>query len=115
MPPRIHPRMKNPSVGLLEGFKETPTLSSSKHVKLPHDYIHPRKNDVKLVNMHVIEDTYVPVPKITDGVLFEENLLGKLFQFHFVDHDLSDEETFPELVKKTTRIEGSIKTLIHQS
>jgi hypothetical protein len=51
-----------------------------------------------MVNLQ--KDTKYPLvePEIPEGVIVEEDMLGLIPSLKYVDHDITDENKFPELV-----------------
>jgi hypothetical protein len=77
--------------------EETQEASSS--IKIFHrDYIPPRNPSTKQV--HLQKDAKYPLvePPIPEGVIVEGDMLGLIPALKYADHDITDENKFPELV-----------------
>ena len=77
---------------------KTPRASTSNPVSFLHNYISPRKHIATSVILPDVEDIDIPTQKAPEGVLVEENLLEQLYKIQFVNHDITNEEKFLELV-----------------
>jgi hypothetical protein len=79
-------------------IEETPGASSSEPPKFPHDYIPLRKDDAPPVTLQRNPDYRMVTPDILEEVIIDEDMLGKVPQLKYVDHDITDVVKFPELV-----------------
>jgi hypothetical protein len=69
------------------------------------DYIPPRKDNVPQVKVPTDGKYPLETSPVPPGVSIEGDMLGKVVSLKFVDHDITDEQKFPEL--------GQGKVLVH--
>jgi hypothetical protein len=75
-------------------IEETPGASSSEP-RFPHDYIPPRKDDAPLVTLPKAPDYTLVTPDIPEEVIIDEDMLGKVPQLKYADHDITDLDEVP--------------------
>jgi hypothetical protein len=63
------------------------------------DYLPPRRDDTPPVNVPVNAKYPLPITPVLNDVSSDEDMLGKVANLKFMDHDITDTHKFPELVK----------------
>jgi hypothetical protein len=78
---------------------ETPGASSSESrlTNFPRDYIPPRKDTTKPVNLSKQTKYELVELEIPQGVIVEEVMLGLIPHLKYADHDITDENKFSDL------------------
>jgi hypothetical protein len=77
--------------------EETEEASSSTSI-FPRDYIPSRKPSTKQVHLQKDAKYFLWSHLIPEGVIVEGDMLGLIPTLKYVDHDITDEKKFPELV-----------------
>jgi hypothetical protein len=71
--------------------------ASSLELRFPHDYIPPRKDEGPPLTLQNTPDYTLVMPDIPEEVMIDEDMLGKVPQLKYVEHDITDVAKFPEL------------------
>jgi hypothetical protein len=77
-------------------IEETPNASSS-YLRFPCDYILSRKHDAPPVTLQETPYYMLVTPNILEEVIIDEDILGKVPQLKYVDHEITNVAKFPEL------------------
>jgi hypothetical protein len=64
--------------------------ASSSEPRFPRDYIPPRKDDAPPVTLQKTPYYKLVMPDIPDGVIMDEDMLGRVSQLKYADHDITD-------------------------
>jgi hypothetical protein len=75
-----------------------PLGAYSSEMSFPRDYIPPRKDDAPPVTLQKNPDYRLVTPDILEEVIIDKDMLGKVPQLKYADHDITDVAKFPELV-----------------
>jgi hypothetical protein len=102
-------RVGGPSVAKKKQLKQKVTsleveevvgASSSQHQQEFHrDYLPPREDDAPQINLPANAKYPVSVAPVPAGVSSDEDMLGKISNLKFMDHDIMDTQKFPELAR----------------
>jgi hypothetical protein len=63
------------------------------------DYLPPRKDDTPPINVPVNAKYPLSIAPVPVGVSSDEDMLGKISNLKFMDHDITDTQKFPELAR----------------
>jgi hypothetical protein len=78
--------------------EETSRASFSESM-FPRDYVLPRKDDVKPINLIKDAKYNLVTPEILVGVIIDEDMLGKVSQLKYVNHNITYTKKFPNCVE----------------
>jgi hypothetical protein len=71
--------------------------TSSSESRFHRDYIPPRKDDAPSVTLQKTPNYTMVTPDIPEEFIIDEDMLGKVPQLKYVDHDIMDATKFPKL------------------
>jgi hypothetical protein len=63
------------------------------------DYLPPRMDDASLIIVPSNSKYPLPIASVLKGVRKDEDMLDKVANLKFMDHDIMDTQKFPELAK----------------
>jgi hypothetical protein len=63
------------------------------------DYLPPWRDDTPPVNVPVNAKYPLPIAPVPNEVSSDEDMLGKVANLKFMDHDIIDSQKFPELAR----------------
>ena len=84
--------------------------------RFPHDYIPPRKDDAPLMTLSKNDNHTLVMPGIPEGVIIDEDMLGKVPQIRYEDHEMTETKKFPKLAPHhylEMKVDPSTKQIIH--
>lgn len=83
------------AMSFMEGTHNVEAISSALlHREIP--YVHPWWEGAPRVHVHTAQRYTIPQPHIPAAVAIEGSLVDKVYKLRFVDHDLQDENKFPD-------------------